>query len=314
MIFHFAPVQGHTDAPYRHFHNSIYSTPGSEASSGPIYYTPFIRLEGGELRKKDLKDFTSHLNADATNIPQIIFRDQKELSSLVDLMRQNGATRLDLNMGCPFPLQTGHGRGAATVSNKDLALSVAEIIRNNQDIEFSVKMRLGLNDPDEWKSLIPILNGVKLSHLAIHPRIARQQYSGSLYLDRFEEILNESANPVVYNGDLRTPEDVSAILQKFPNVAGIMVGRGLLGRPSLIHEVQSGTSWTREHRLEKMLQFHKTLLDYYSNQLCGEAQIISKIQPFWEYAEEEIGRKAWKAIRKAGNMAKYNSGVAMIQI
>ncbi len=62
-----------------------------------------------------------------------------------------------------------------------------------------------------------------------------------------------------------------------------------------------------------MLGFHRELLDHYTSILCGDSQIISKIKPFWEYAEAEIGRKAWKAIRKAGNMAKYHSAVAMIE-
>ena len=50
MKFHFAPVQGHTDAPYRHFHAGMY---GHDIS----YYTPFIRLERGDLRVRDVKDF-----------------------------------------------------------------------------------------------------------------------------------------------------------------------------------------------------------------------------------------------------------------
>lgn len=62
-----------------------------------------------------------------------------------------------------------------------------------------------------------------------------------------------------------------------------------------------------------MLGFHRRLLEHYSSSLCGESQIISKIKPFWEYAEDEIGRKAWKAIKKATNIAKYHSAVAMVE-
>ncbi len=312
MIYHFAPVQGHTDAAYRHFHNSLYAHE-NDSFSTLNYYTPFIRLENGELRKKDLKDFISPLNNDALNIPQIIFRDETELNALVANLIQQGATRIDLNMGCPFPLQTGHGRGAATVSNESLAQAVVKTVTENQGIVFSVKMRLGMNQPDEWKSLLPYLNKVNLSHIAVHPRVARQQYSGEVHLDQFKEILAQSVNPLVYNGDLRTPEDIDNIIHKFPTVGGIMIGRGLLARPSLVNEMIEENEWNKEKRIERMLKFHKTLLEHYNQQLCGDAQIISKIQPFWEYAEEEIGRKAWKAIRKAGNMAKYNSAVAMIQ-
>ena len=43
------------------------------------------------------------------------------------------------------------------------------------------------------------------------------------------------------------------------------------------------------------------------------SQLLSKIKPFWEYAEEEIGRKAWKAIKKAGNVPKYRTALALIE-
>lgn len=305
MKFHFAPVQGHTDAPYRHFHNLIY---GNDLT----YYTPFIRLEEGKLRKRDIKDFTSPLNSGAPNVPQIIFRDEKELTTLIDLMKQQGASRIDLNMGCPFPLQTGHGRGAATVANEALAQSVKSVINANPDIDFSVKIRLGMAEPDEWKVLLAYLNETHISHLAVHPRVARQQYSGELYLDQFGDILSQSTNPVVFNGEIHTPQDVAKISSLFPKIEGIMIGRGLLARPSLVSEIAVGEEWSREKRLEIMLNFHNQLLNHYSEELCGDSQIISKIKPFWEYAEEEIGRKAWKAIKKASNMAKYNSAVALI--
>lgn len=305
MKFHFAPVQGHTDAPYRHFHAETY---GCDMS----YYTPFIRLERGDMRARDVKDFTSELNSGMHLVPQIIFRDAEELTKLVGLVKERGVKEINLNMGCPFPLQTGHGRGAATVANADLADKVAETVNANPDISFSVKMRLGFRDSDEWRVLLPRLNDVKLSYIAVHPRIAKQQYGGDLDFDSFCAILNESRNPVVFNGEIKTPDDISSIITRYPAIQGVMIGRGLLCRPSLIQEYLYGESWDKVKRIDMMLSFHRQLFEHYSSVLCGDSQIVSKIKPFWEYAEEEIGRKAWKAIRKATSMAKYHSAVALI--
>lgn len=305
MKYFFAPVQGHTDAPYRHFHNTIY---GGDL----LYYTPFIRLEKGDMRPKDLKDFLSPLNSPHEVVPQIIFRDAEELNALVGILRRNGAKTIDLNMGCPFPLQTGHGRGAAAIANPGLGKEVADVVKNNTDISFSVKMRLGLSEPEEWKTLMPQLNDVNLSHIAVHPRIARQQYSGELHMDQFSQIVASSHNPIVFNGDIRTPADAARIVEGYPDIAGIMIGRGLLARPSLATEIAGCKESPQSERIEKMLRFHQNLYDHYESTLCGESQLISKIKPFWEYAEEEIGRKAWKAIKKSTNIAKYNSAVAMI--
>lgn len=305
MTFHFAPVQGHTDAAYRHFHNATYGT-------ALRHYTPFIRLENGSLRPRDVKDLLSDLNEGIDLTPQIIFRDAEELNTLIAKLTELGAQRIDLNMGCPFPLQTGHGRGAATVANSALADAVVEAVNANPDIDFTVKMRLGMEKPDEWKPLLKRLNTISLDHITLHPRVARQQYGGEVDLGQFGEFLSASTNPVVYNGDIRTPADIDRIKGMYPGIAGIMIGRGLLGRPSLVTEYLQGAEWEQPRRLETMLAFHRNLMRHYASVLCGDSQVLSKIQPFWEYAEGETGRQAWKALRKAKNMPKYHSALSTL--
>lgn len=306
MEYHIAPVQGHTDAAYRHFHSIFY--PGQQ-----FYYSPFIRLEKEEIRPRDLKDIKAELNNNVTIIPQIIFKDGHELSRLIEILEINGFKRIDLNMGCPFPLQTGHGRGAATINNSSLYKELYKAVTDNPEISFSVKMRLGLESPNEWESLIPLLNELNLTHIAVHPRVAKQQYGGEVNLLEFDKILQKSKNPVIYNGDLKLVEDIDKIVSQFPAIKGIMVGRGVLGRPSLILEHIQKKEIEKSERINKMLEFHNALLAHYNSILCGNSQIISKIQPFWEYAEDEIGRKAWKSIKKASNISKYQTAVAMIQ-
>lgn len=302
---YFAPIQGHTDAAYRHFHAQKYG-------GNLTYYTPFIRYEKEGLRNKDIKDFSSSLNENINLVPQIIFRDEKELNSLISDLKNRGFKEIDLNMGCPFPLQTGHGRGAATISNEYLASKVIEAVRTNPEINFSVKMRLGLKDPKEWQKLLPYLNTIDLRHITLHPRIAFQQYTGEVNMEEFAEFYKESKNKVVYNGDLKSLEDIELIQRKFPSLKDFMIARGALGRPSIFNEISEKKDWDKERRLSEMLDFHKRLFCHYSSVLCGDTQIISKIKPFWEYAEEEIGRKAWKSIKKATNLSKYQTAVASI--
>lgn len=300
-----APVQGHTDAAWRHFHHDVY---GGDHK----YFTPFIRCEHGELRKQDLRDYNSELNSGLDLEPQVIFRDMKELDILLGRLSAEGASLVNLNMGCPFPLQTGKGRGAGFLANHEETSKIPAIIDKYPTLSFSVKMRLGYESPEEWRGIMPVLNSLNLRHIDVHPRVARQQYGGELHMDQFEALLAESANPVVFNGEIKTPADIEEISAKYPQIAGVMTARGILGRPSLAAEYEEGREWSREERIEKMLKFHRALFDHYNSLLCGDAQIISKIKPFWEYAEAEIGRKPWKAIKKAVNLAKYNSATAMI--
>lgn len=307
MKYYLAPVQGHTDAAYRHFHAAVYGNQEVE------YTTPFIRLEKGELRKKDFKDASSGLNEPQGVVAQVIFKNTTELKILTEILKGEGFRKIDINMGCPFPLQTARGRGAASVTSEECRQAVAEVVTENPDISFSVKMRLGMNE-EEWHPLLDTLNTLELDHITVHPRIAREQYTpDTLHMGAFREIYGGSRNPVVYNGEIHTPEEAAEIAKQFPGLQGIMIGRGALGRPSIFTEIISGEEWDEEKRIRTMLEFHRRIYAYYKENLIGgEHQVLQKIQPFWEYAEAEIGRKAWKAIRKASTISKYQSALAGI--
>ncbi len=301
-----SPIQGHTDAAYRHFHAQHYKSP-------VIYTTPFIRLEKGEIRKKDLKDAFNPLNEGIEVIPQVIFKNEEELLKLVDIMKENGATSIDINMGCPFPLQTARGRGAATIANSECADAVKRVVTENPEINFSVKMRLGMKQ-EEWKDLINVLNEVKLDHISVHPRLASDQYTpDTINMESFKKIYQCSKNPIVYNGDIHSPEDARKLMSQFPELKGIMIGRGALNRPSIFMEIADGKDLDEKLRLQEMKRFHQSLFSHYKETLIGgDHQVLSKILPFWEYAESEIGRKAWKAIKKASSMAKYQTALMLI--
>lgn len=301
---HAAPLQGHTDAAWRRYHREIYG------DAAPVsYYTPFIRLEKNEPRRHDMRDFTSPLNDNTAVIPQIIFGSADEFQRLTDSLVAAGATRINLNCGCPFPLQTGRGRGAASLP---LLPEIASVMADYPSVDFSLKMRPGMTRPEEWRDVIDTVNSMQLSIVTMHPRTSRQQYRGDLLHEEFAAFLGECRHPVIFNGDLLTPADIDSVTKRYPAIKGVMAGRGLVGRPSLFAEYAEGKEWDSTRRLDAMLKFHDKLYDHYCRVLCGDSQILAKIKPFWEYSEAEIGRKAWKAIRKATTPAKYRAALSMI--
>jgi tRNA-dihydrouridine synthase len=300
-----APLQGYTTAPWRHFHADIYGP--AEA-----YLSPFLRVEKGDVRRHDLKSIASPLNENHHLIPQIIFRDEEEFRILIDTIIAQGYHEVNLNMGCPFPPQVKHGRGAALLSNAPLLDRIGEVMAEYSDIAFSVKMRLGVDDPEQWRSGISILNAMPLKHITLHPRIARQQYSGELFMEQFEAFVAATTHPIIFNGNLTTPEEIDAIVARFPELYGVMIGRGLLARPSLIEEYRSGQQWSDEQQLSAVMQLHQSIYDHYRPIACGDAQFLSLLKPFWEYLEPLIGHKPAKMIKKATSVAKYHDAIALI--
>lgn len=301
-----APLQGHTDAAFRHYHAEIYNG-GADA-----YFSPFMRVERGAVRPRDIADVTSALNDNHRLVPQFIFRDAKEFEALMSVVDERGLKSVDLNLGCPFPPQVHHGRGSAMLQKPDVLREIHAIMSHYPNVVFSAKMRLGVDAPSQWRDVIDVINQMPLEFVTVHPRIASQQYGGSLYIDEFEQLYGVSAHPVVFNGDVRTPQDFDSVIQRFPELHGVMVGRGLLARPSLIEEYRSGCDWDSEQRINCLLELHEQIFEYYQGKLCGDTQILMKIKSFWEYLEPEIGHKAAKAIKKATSLNKYEAALASI--
>lgn len=305
LPIHFAPLQGYTEDAYRRLH---YELMGGVAE----YYTPFVRLEHGEVRSKDLRDIRPENNVREIVTPQIIVNGGEEMCKLLEVVLPMGYQRIDVNMGCPFPLQTRHGRGAGILSDVKKVKEVCEIIRNTSNISFSVKMRLGLNNNDEWKHILPILNDTPLRHITLHPRIASQQYKGEVDMTAFEAFAQSCQHPLIYNGDLQKVEDIQRLEEHSPTLSGVMIGRGLLARPSLAIEYVTGKTWNERQIIDAIRQMHDLLMAYYQKIIPGETQQLTKLRTFWDYMEPTLGRKQWKKVVKAGNMKNYLAAVSSL--
>lgn len=297
LPIYFAPLQGYTEDAYRRLHHS--NIGGVDA-----YFTPFVRWEHGGVRSKDMRDIRPEFNSGVPLVPQVIASSAKELQSLLDVLLPLDYKHIDINMGCPFPLQTRHGRGAGILQHPEAVKEICKVIKEHPQIEFSVKMRLGLESNDEWKQILPILNDTPLKFIILHPRIATQQYKGSVDMEAFKEFLNASTHPVIYNGDISSIEDIQNIEKQY-NVAGIMIGRGLLARPTLAQEYKTGSTIDDKTLLRTIKDIHSKLLEHYTNIIPNESQQLAKIRTYWDFMEETIGRKQWKKIIKAGNMKNY---------
>lgn len=301
-----APMQGYTDNAFIEAHHAIYG--GVDA-----YGMPFTRIEKGDVRRQDAarlhRAFEIASSAGVGIVPQVIFNSLEEFDTLVKAVKDAGFRRVDLNLGCPFPMQTRRGRGAAMISNLEVMGKVADAVNADSGTKYSVKMRLGLVREDEWREVMPLLDSMPLEYLAVHPRTASQMYDGTLHVDEFAELASVSANTVVYNGDILSRSDIEAVTGKCPSISGVMIGRGLLMRPSLGAEIASGGEWTLDAQRDKFARFHAAVLSTYESTLCGDTQILQKIKPLWDYISLDLDRKALKAIRKATSLAKYTTAV-----
>lgn len=295
---HFAPLQGYTDAVYRRLHHQL-------AGGIAAYYTPFVRLEKGQPRSKDLREITPDASILMPVVPQIIVSDRDEFCRLTDLVCDKGHHRIDLNMGCAFPLQTRLGRGSALLTHPTELEAIARELAARPEVTYSVKMRLGMDNVEEGLAALRILADVPLAQVCVHARTANMQFRGEPDHEAFGRFVESCPHPLLYNGDIRTLDDLHHLEQRWPTLAGVMIGRGLLARPTLAREYAEGHELPLDQRLATVCQLHDALWQHATTHLQGTSQILARMQAFWQYQTDDIPRRTYKRLMKSTTLHTY---------
>ncbi len=303
LPIHFAPLQGYTDVIYRNAHAACFG--GINA-----YYTPFVRLEKGTFRHRDVRGIEPGNNQVPHLIPQLIAPTAEKAEKILSLFIEKGYKEADINMGCPFPILAKRHNGSGILPYPEEVKALLSLITKYPQINFSIKMRLGWEDPEECLKLAPIINELPLRQVVMHPRLGKQQYKGEVDLKAFEAFQHVCKHPLIYNGDINHIEDIHRIQEQFPGLAGMMIGRGLLANPALAWEYQQNRTLEFDEMKEKIQSMHTYVYEEYIEQLKGgDLQILNKMKAFWEYLLPNADRKLLKAIHKSTNLHKYTQAV-----
>jgi len=166
------------------------------------------------------------------------------------LVAEDRADHIDLNMGCPVAKVTRKGGGAALPWKRDL---FADLIggavvaardesrkRGIEPIPVTVKMRMGIDDEHlTYLDAGKIAADAGVGWVALHARTAAQLYSGQARWEAITRLVEELAPtgvPVLGNGDIWTGQDAVTMVEH-TGCAGVVVGRGCLGRPWLFGQL-----------------------------------------------------------------------------
>ncbi len=169
--------------------------------------------------------------------------DPATVSSAVRLIvQEDRADHIDLNFGCPVPKVTRKGGGAALPWKRDLfrAVVAGAVAAAGGRVPVTVKMRLGI-DAEHLTYLEAGRAAAEegAAWVALHARTAVQMYGGAADWTAIARLVAELAPlgvPVLGNGDVWTAGDAVAMMRG-TGCAGVVVGRGCLGRPWLFGQL-----------------------------------------------------------------------------
>lgn len=267
---------------------------------------PFIPTFAGEKVKPVLlRDVDPAFGQKIPVVPQIIGKDPEQMRTLLRSFKALGFACADLNAGCPWPFVTKKGRGAGLMSDAAAFARMLEVGCEEMPAGFSVKVRLGVGTPDLLAQRMELINAYSLREVTIHARTAKQMYEGEVQLDAFAAAAALCRHPVVYNGDIRTPEDLARLQARFPAVSRWMIGRGVASDPFLVERIRGGTAEARDpQRLKGFLDEYAALS---AEELYGPASVLGRMKELWGYLHQSLlqGERVWKTVRVCRTVDEY---------
>lgn len=301
MKLYFAPMEGITTYTYRNTHAQFFG--GCD-----MYYAPFIVPSDKErVSRKCLRDILPEHNKGIPLRVQVLTTQADSFVKFEEKIKELGYSEVNLNLGCPAArvVQKGRGSGALKDKEKLEAFLLETFEKTNFKVE--IKTRIGFADKDEADALLEIYNKLSMERLIVHPRTKLDYYGGVPHDDVFERFYENFKNKLCYNGNVFTLADYKRIEARFPEIEGVMLGRGAIANPALFREIRGGEKITTQ----ELVGFSEKLIENYYAVLQSEIFTLQKLKEIWVYVlwnfPEET--KIAKAIRKSNNLEEFKTAI-----
>ena len=171
---------------------------------------------------------------------QIFGSEPALMAEAAQMVEAAGADLVDINFGCPVRKVTKTGAGATLLEQPDRASGIVEAVAEAVSVPVTVKMRRGLEDGSRTcLSLGPQLVEAGARSLTLHPRSARQMYTGEADHRLTAELVELVDVPVVASGDVVSHQRALEILES-TGAEAVMVGRAAQGNPWTLREIMDG--------------------------------------------------------------------------
>jgi len=188
---------------------------------------------------------------------QIFGSEPGVMAEAASMVEDAGADLVDINFGCPVRKVTKTGAGATLLEDPERACAVVAAVTDAVSVPVTVKMRRGLaNGSRSCLDLGPRLVDAGAESLTLHPRSAKQMYTGEADHSLTAELVEQVDVPVIASGDVTSRARAQAILAT-TGAAAVMVGRAAQGNPWALREIVEGDAGppTREEVVAELILF-----------------------------------------------------------
>jgi nifR3 family TIM-barrel protein len=237
---------------------------------------------------------------------QIFGSDPGVMAEAARMVEAAGADLVDINFGCPVKKVTKTGAGASLLEDPDHACRIVEAVSTAVDVPLSVKMRRGVeNGSRTCLEVGPRLVEAGAASLTLHPRSARQMYTGEADHSLTAELVELVDVPVIASGDVTSRARAQAVLAT-TGAEAVMVGRAAQGNPWALAEIlgeASGEPGREEVVAELLLFIRETVRE------LGEYRATGFLKKFygWYLGRGRFPRPFKQELVRLGSIAEVET-------
>jgi nifR3 family TIM-barrel protein len=230
--------------------------------------TEFTSADGlARMRESKRRRYLTFYDDEHPIGAQLFGSNAETLAEAARIVEETGFDTVDLNLGCPAKRVVGCNGGSGLLRDLPKIGEIFRTVRKAVSIPFTVKFRMGWNEKQiVCVELARMAESEGLNAVALHARTREQGYSGQAQWQWIAALKDAVKIPVIGNGDIRTPEDAAAMIDK-TGCNAVMIGRAAPANPWIFRQIAQYTATghyaqpTVEDRYQMIRAYFRMLLD-----------------------------------------------------